>query len=245
MEQNNKLHLTIEMDLDPDALVKNSVTLERVLDWVKVSSDAVVDRLAVKVSAPAECAGAEQMPLPAGFFVRKLDAHQDAIEIGVSVESYEVTCPGSPFSFIKDDDDVVRFVESLMRHTENHWIDDAAENYWSVTVGKCETNLFRACCFFLLTNCCDSDHNLPNVLKLLRCGYAENDAVLPQNCALDILFRDLAEREPDNAAVSAFHSFLFDAGIKAAQQALHGCVYRLEHMTLSQLNDIMEDMSTV
>lgn len=255
---NNKLHITIELDLDAETMLKNNVTLEKIMNWVEIQRDAVVNGFAVSVDAPACCAGDERFHLPGGFvgIRRAVPSDAGSIPPGLSRETFEVVQQGNPFNFVKDEEGVAHLVDALIQNTNQHCtahsintIDEGADNmYWHKVLEKTEVELLRACCYFLWCECDEADHNLCSVMKLLNTGVEssqhEEQEPLSEFCTMNFLFQAVAERDPDHIAVSAFDAFKTGAGIQTAREALCSCIHRLKSMPLSSLYKITCEMKS-
>jgi len=112
----------------------------------------------------------------------------------------------NPFAYIKSETDVYKLIDYLMSnmrqgrpgHTDPFW-DNA------------EKALLSAICFYLYYECNMEDRTLANAIKLLRCleikeGFEDYESTL------DIMFRQLKERNPEHIAVKQYQVFKSGAG---------------------------------
>lgn len=246
MEQTNRLHLIIELDLQVDAMRKNNINLEKALNWVRIRDDGAVQGILIGVDAPKECVSeGQQLFLPAGFLASKRPV-KNGEPSSSTREVFEVIQAGDPLGMVQNESDVSKLVDSLLKHTVPL---DFMPYGFAIPTDSClehalqqsESYLLQACCLYLQSECLEEDFHLCSVAKLLRSS--EDDVVdLKVTSVIDILFHDLELREPDHPAVSAYSSYKTVAGLKIAEVALASCIHRLEHLNLFDLTGIMADM---
>ncbi len=245
MSQNNHLQLIIELDLQTDTMLKNNVTLEKALNWVRIRDDAVVQGILIGVDAPKSCMSDNQILLPGGFLARRRLPPKGE-PTSSTREVFQVVQAGDPLGMVRNEGDIFKLVESLLKHTtsldfSSYGFAISADSCLEHALKQSEAYLLQACCLFLQSECLEEDFHLCSVSKLLRSS--EDDSVdLTVTSVMDILFHDLELRDPDHPAVSAYESFKTAAGLKIAEAALASCIHRLEHLNLFNLTGIIADM---
>lgn len=149
----------------------------------------------------------------------------------------------NPFRYIRNQEGVLIMINALIKNTTPKG-SSSSDPFWE----KAETALLQAICFFLVSECNEEDQNFSNVMKLLRCAKAiegqEN-----VDSTLDIMFKDLAEREPEHIAVQSYAVFKSAGGGKTAQSILISCQTRLQTFNLDAIKKLTStddiDLGTV
>ena len=138
----------------------------------------------------------------------------------------------NPFHYIRNQQGVLTMLTALIKNTTPKE-SKSSDPFWE----KAETALLQAICFFLQSECNPEDRNFSNVMKLLRCASAiegQEDV----DSTLDILFKDLEEREPEHIAVQSYKIFKSVGGGKTAQTILISCQVRLQCFNLDAIKSL-------
>ena len=140
----------------------------------------------------------------------------------------------NPFKYIKDEKDVIKLINNLIRNTTPKTAVQS-EPFWE----KSETALLQALMFYLLNEAPPEEQNFCMVMTMIEHGSAsENDEqhVSP----LDLLFMALETEKPNSIAVRQYAVFKQAAG-KTAKSILISCAVRLAAFNLEQIRDITSD----
>lgn len=138
----------------------------------------------------------------------------------------------NPFHYIRDENGVLIMINSLIKNTTPKG-SSTNDPFWE----KAETALLQACCFYLVHACSKEDQNFANVMKLLQCASAV-EGQENVDSALDILFKDLEAKDPENIAVRSYKVFKSAGGGKTAQSILISCQTRLQHFNLTAIKNL-------
>ena len=138
----------------------------------------------------------------------------------------------NPFHYIRNQEGVLIMINALIKNTTPKGA-SSSDPFWE----KAETALLQAICFFLVSECNKEDQNFSNVMKLLRCAKAV-EGQEDVDSTLDIMFKDLAEREPEHIAVQSYAVFKSAGGGKTAQSILISCQTRLQTFNLDAIKNL-------
>ncbi len=137
----------------------------------------------------------------------------------------------NPFSYIKNDNDVMRLVTNLVKNTTPRGV-RSSDPFWE----KSEIALLEALIFYLLYEAPEYEQNFGMVMELLDSAGAKEDDE-EYYSILDVIFSRLSLREPDHIAVRQYNVFKKAAG-KTAKSILVSLAVRLEKFNLDSLRDI-------
>lgn len=137
----------------------------------------------------------------------------------------------NPFNYIRNDQGVLTMINALIKNTTPKG-SSSNDPFWE----KAETALLQALSFFLMSECNPEDRNFSNVMKLLREAEVK-EGQEDFDSTLDILFKDLAERDPEHIAVRQYAVFKQAAG-KTAQSILVSCSVRLAVFNMEVINKL-------
>jgi len=112
----------------------------------------------------------------------------------------------NPFNYIKNEDDILKIVNNLIKNTSNP-DKKGGDDFWE----KAETALLQAVFSYLIQEINEEDRTLSSVIELVRLGDIEED-VPDYISPLDILFNELEEKDPDNFAVKQYKIFKLSSG---------------------------------
>lgn len=149
-----------------------------------------------------------------------------------NLSQMEHSCSYNPFHYIRDEAGVLTMLNALIQNTtppDAHKGDPFWEN--------AEKALLGAICFYLYYECKEEDQNFSNVMKLLRClevreGQEDFDSTL------DIMFKMLKEKDPENIAVRQYAVFKSAGGGKTAQSIMISCQTRLQVFNLKVIHNL-------
>lgn len=107
----------------------------------------------------------------------------------------------NPLSYIRDELDVLKLVDSLFSNVRPGW-DSAPDPFWGATA----SNLVSAIILFVMTEFAPEERTLGQVLKLLQMHkITEYDS--DEKSDLDLIFDILEKKKPDHIAVRMFKQF--------------------------------------
>lgn len=138
----------------------------------------------------------------------------------------------NPFHYVRDQAGVLIMINALIKNTTPKG-SSSSDPFWE----KAETALLQAIAFFLVSECSVEDQNFSNVMKLLRCAKC-NEGQEDVDSTLDIMFKDLAEKDPEHIAVQSYAVFKSAGGGKTAQSILISCQTRLQHFNLDAIKNL-------
>lgn len=140
----------------------------------------------------------------------------------------------NPFHYIRNQEGVLIMINALIKNTTPKG-SSSSDPFWE----KAETALLQAICFYLVSECNEEDQNFSSVMKLLRCAKAV-EGQEDVDSTLDIMFKDLAAREPEHIAVQSYAVFKSAGGGKTAQSILISCQTRLQTFNLDAIKNLTD-----
>lgn len=137
----------------------------------------------------------------------------------------------NPFKYIRNEEGVMTMINSIIRNTTPKGASQG-DPFWE----KSETALLMALSFYLYYECQPEDRNFSNILKLIR-----NMEVKEENedyeSAVDILFKTLAEKNPEHIAVRNYAVFKQAAG-KTAKSIMISASARLNVFNITAIENL-------
>jgi len=140
----------------------------------------------------------------------------------------------NPFHYVRNQEGVLIMINALIKNTTPKG-SNTSDPFWE----KAETALLQAICFYLVSECNKEDQNFSSVMKLLRCAKAV-EGQEDVDSTLDIMFKDLAAREPEHIAVQSYAVFKSAGGGKTAQSILISCQTRLQTFNLDAIKKLTD-----
>lgn len=138
----------------------------------------------------------------------------------------------NPFAYIRGEKDILKLVNVLMANTRGEG-EKAAEDFWT----KAERLLYCALFGFVYYEAPPEEMNLATVIELLNaCETREDDENFKN--AVDLLFEELEQEDPDHFAVRQYKKFKLAAG-KTAKSILVSCGARLAPFDIRELRELM------
>ena len=134
----------------------------------------------------------------------------------------------NPFVYLRDDKDVLRLVNNLIRNTTPKGA-QSSDPFWE----RAETALLEALILYLVNEAPPEEQNFSMVMEMINAAEVrEEDEEYVS--VLDELFERLAMRDPEHLAVKQYHIFKLAAG-KTAKSILISLGVRLEKFNLPQI----------
>ncbi len=106
----------------------------------------------------------------------------------------------NPFEYIRNDSDVYKIINYIMEN-----VNPANARYSDPFWPNASKSLLSAVMFYLYKECLPSERNFTNVMRLLRAAIVREDD--DYKSPLDIIFGDLAEKDPNHIAVMQYSIF--------------------------------------
>jgi len=139
----------------------------------------------------------------------------------------------NPFAYIRSEKDILRLVYTIIANTKSS--EKGGEDFWV----KAESLLYQAYIAYIWYEAPEKEKNFTSLLNMLNVSEAKEDDENYQS-AIDILFENLEEREPDHFAVKQYKKFKLASG-KTAKSILISCGARLAPFDIKELRELMTD----
>ena len=137
----------------------------------------------------------------------------------------------NPFAYVRDDKDVLRLINNLIRNTTPKGA-QSSDPFWE----KSETALLQALMLYLLHEAPPEEQNFPMIMEMLGSAQVKEDDEDYQS-PLDILFERLEMRDPESIAVKQYAIYKQAAG-KTAKSILISVGVRLAAFNLKQIANL-------
>lgn len=134
----------------------------------------------------------------------------------------------NPFSYIKDDKDVLKLITNLIRNTTPKG-SQSNDPFWE----KSETALLEALCLYLLNEAPEDEQNFTMVMEMIVAAEPKEDDE-DYMSPLDHLFDDLEKDKPESLAVKQYKIYKQAAG-KTAKSILISVGVRLAAFNLESI----------
>ena len=140
----------------------------------------------------------------------------------------------NPFRYLHSEKDVLKLVNTLICNTKGEG-EKSAEDFWV----KSERLFYCALIGYIWYEAPEEEKNFITLLDLLNaCEAREDDETYKS--PVDILFDDLAKKQPEHFAVKQYVKFKMAAG-KTLKSILVSCGARLAPFDIKELRDIMTE----
>ena len=137
----------------------------------------------------------------------------------------------NPFVYLRDDKDVLRLVNNLIRNTTPKGA-QSSDPFWE----RAETALLEALILYLVNEAPPEEQNFSMVMEMINAAEVREDDE-EYASVLDELFERLAMRDPEHLAVKQYHVFKLAAG-KTAKSINISCGARLAPFDIAELREI-------
>ena len=136
----------------------------------------------------------------------------------------------NPFAYIRSEKDILKLVNTLILNTRGEG--QGGDPFWE----KAERLLFTALIGYLWYEAPQEEQNFAMLLDLLDASEAREEDEGFQN-AVDMMFEELSEKNPDHFAVRQYRRYKLAAG-KTAKSILISCGARLAPFDIQELRDL-------
>lgn len=137
----------------------------------------------------------------------------------------------NPFHYMKDEDDIIKIVDNLMKNTSDP-NKKGGDDFWQ----KAETAFLQAMFHFLMLEAEPEERTISKIADLVR-GNKVRDDDEEHVTSLDMLFKELEEKTPDCFAVKQYETFRLAAG-KTAKSILISLGVRLAPFDIPSIQKI-------
>ncbi len=138
----------------------------------------------------------------------------------------------NPFAYIHSEKDILKLVTCLISNTKSEG--KSSDDFWQ----KAETLLYSALIGYIWMEAPIEEQNFNTLIEMINSMEVREDDEAFEN-AVDILFRELKERNPNHFAVRQYAKYKLAAG-KTAKSILVSCGARLAVFDIAELRDLME-----
>lgn len=137
----------------------------------------------------------------------------------------------NPFHYIKDEDDIIKIVDNLMKNTSDP-NKKGGDDFWA----KAETAFLQAMFHFLMLEAEPEERTISKIADLVRSNKVKEDNE-DYLTPLDVMFQELAEKNPNCFAVKQYETFKLSAG-KTAKSILISLGVRLAPFDIPSIQKI-------
>ena len=136
----------------------------------------------------------------------------------------------NPFAYIHSEKDVLKLVTTLVANTKGEG--KAGDDFWV----KAETLLYTALIGYIHFEAPEEEQNFSTLLEFINAMEVREDDEEFEN-TVDLMFKELRERNPDHFAVRQYLKFKLAAG-KTSKSILVSCGARLAPFDIQELREL-------
>ena len=136
----------------------------------------------------------------------------------------------NPFAYIHDEKDILKLVTTLIANTKGEG--KSGDEFWE----KAEKLLYSALIGYIHYEAPEEEQNFTTLLEMINAMEVREDDEEFKN-PVDMMFDELAERDPDHFAVRQYAKYKLSAG-KTAKSILVSCGARLAPFDIKELREI-------
>ena len=136
----------------------------------------------------------------------------------------------NPFAYVHDEKDILKLITTLIANTKGEG--KAGDEFWE----KAEKLLYSALIGYIHYEAPEEEQNFSTLLEMLNAMEVREDDEEFKN-PVDLMFEELAERDPDHFAVRQYAKYKLSAG-KTAKSILVSCGARLSPFDIKELREI-------
>lgn len=139
----------------------------------------------------------------------------------------------NPFSYIRSEKDILKLVNTIIANTRGEG-EKAAEDFWV----KAERLYYTALIGYIWYEAPEREKNFTTLLDMINASETSESDETYRN-PVDILFEELAEKEPEHFAVRQYRKYKLASG-KTARSILVSCGARLAPFDIREVRELME-----
>lgn len=136
----------------------------------------------------------------------------------------------NPFAYVHDEKDILKLVTTLIANTKGEG--KSGDEFWE----KAEKLLYTALIGYIHYEAPEEEQNFSTLLEMINAMEVREDDEEFKN-PVDLMFDELAERDPDHFAVRQYVKYKLSAG-KTAKSILVSCGARLAPFDIKELREI-------
>ena len=136
----------------------------------------------------------------------------------------------NPFAYIHSEKDILKLVTCLIQNTKGEG--KGGDDFWV----KAETLLYTALIGYIYFEAPEEERNFNTLIEMINSMEVREDDEEFEN-QVDILFRELKEKNPDHFAVRQYAKYKLAAG-KTAKSILVSCGARLAVFDIAELREV-------
>jgi len=136
----------------------------------------------------------------------------------------------NPFVYVHDEKDILKLVTTLIANTKGEG--KSGDEFWE----KAEKLLYSALIGYIHYEAPEEEQNFATLLEMINAMEVREDDEEFKN-PVDLMFEELAERDPDHFAVRQYAKYKLSAG-KTAKSILVSCGARLAPFDIKELREI-------
>ncbi len=137
----------------------------------------------------------------------------------------------NPFAYIHSEKDILKLVNTLMENTKSEGA-QTGDPFWD----KAERLLYTAYIGFIWYEAPVSEQNFSTLIEMIDLSETREEDESFEN-AIDLLFKELEERDPQHFAVRQYRKYKLAAG-KTAKSILVSCGARLAPFDIAELREL-------
>ena len=139
----------------------------------------------------------------------------------------------NPFAYLRSEKDILKLVNTIIVNTKGEG-QQSGEDFWV----KAEKLYYTALIAYIWYEAPEGEQNFAMLIDLIDASEAREDDENFKN-AVDLLFDELEEKDPNHFAVRQYKKYKLAAG-KTAKSILISCGARLAPFDIKELRDLME-----
>ena len=136
----------------------------------------------------------------------------------------------NPFAYIHSEKDILKLVTTLIANTKGEG--KSGDDFWQ----KAETLLYTALIGYIWYEAPIEEQNFATLIEFINASEVREDDEEFEN-PVDLMFKELAQREPQHFAVRQYAKYKLAAG-KTAKSILISCGARLAPFDIQELRDL-------
>ena len=136
----------------------------------------------------------------------------------------------NPFAYLHSEKDILKLVTTLIANTKGEG--KSGDDFWQ----KAETLLYTAIIGYIYYEAPIEEQNFGTLIEFINASEGREDDEEFEN-PVDLIFKELAQREPNHFAVRQYAKYKLAAG-KTAKSILISCGARLAPFDIQELRDI-------
>ncbi len=136
----------------------------------------------------------------------------------------------NPFAYINSEKDILKIVTALIANTKGEG--KSGDDFWV----KAETLLYCALIGYLWYEAPDEERNFSTLITMINSMEVREEDETFKN-AVDIMFEELEDKEPEHFAVRQYKKYKLAAG-KTAKSVLISCAARLAPFDIAEVREI-------